>query len=99
LIKRVPVVKLRITVAAELTRPAGAGVEATGGSAIDMFHVEYLRKGKDDFARVNRIFDCALSEGQMTMSLYYKDRRCSTPLQRLPKNQHLVWFRTFAFAT
>jgi hypothetical protein len=62
LVKWPPVVKLRVKVAAEFTRPAGADVEATGGSTVNMFHGGYLRAGNDNFARVNRIFDCALFE-------------------------------------
>jgi hypothetical protein len=85
LIKRAAMVKLRVKVTAEFTWPTGAQVETTGGSAIDMFHGRYLREGKDNFARFNRIFDCALFEWRMTMSLYYNALRSSTPPQSLSK--------------
>jgi hypothetical protein len=46
LIERAPAVELRVELAAKFTRPAGAGIEAAGGSSINMFHGKCLRKGR-----------------------------------------------------
>jgi hypothetical protein len=55
LIKRASMVKLRVKVAAEFTRPTGAQVETTSRSAINMFHDECLqKKGEDNSARVSK---------------------------------------------